>query len=39
MSKWLDNAIFYQIYPQSFCDTKFRWNWRYKWYNEKIWIM
>lgn len=21
MSKWLDNAIFYQIYPQSFCDT------------------
>lgn len=21
MSKWLDNAIFYEIYPQSFCDT------------------
>ena len=21
MAKWLDNAIFYQIYPQSFCDT------------------
>ena len=21
MAKWLDNAIFYQIYPQSFCDS------------------
>lgn len=21
MPKWLDNAIFYEIYPQSFCDT------------------
>ena len=21
MAKWLENAIFYQIYPQSFCDT------------------
>ena len=21
MSKWLDNAIFYEIYPQSFKDT------------------
>ena len=21
MTKWLDNAIFYEIYPQSFCDT------------------
>lgn len=21
MNKWLNNAIFYQIYPQSFCDT------------------
>ena len=19
--KWLDNAVFYEIYPQSFCDT------------------
>ena len=21
MPKWLDNAVFYEIYPQSFCDT------------------
>lgn len=21
MSKWLDNAVFYEIYPQSFNDT------------------
>ena len=21
MAKWLDNAIFYEIYPQSFLDT------------------
>ena len=21
MAKWLDNAIFYEIYPQTFCDT------------------
>lgn len=21
MPKWLDNAVFYQIYPQSFLDT------------------
>lgn len=21
MSKWLDNAVFYEIYPQSFCDS------------------
>lgn len=21
MSKWLDSAVFYQIYPQTFCDT------------------
>lgn len=21
MPKWLDNAIFYEIYPQSFCDS------------------
>lgn len=21
MPKWLDNAIFYEIYPQSFLDT------------------
>ena len=27
MAKWLDNAIFYEIYPQSFLHTNGDGNW------------